>query len=230
MKNIASFKDLIHLLKENDSASDYQKDVRRMFDEAWSKMEADRKKRSMELQEIRRREEEQDRLQRAAWIGRVEQYEKLKSEGVDPNQLSSRGEHALYTAVERGNVNFVRAMLQDGVDPDLNEYRKGSGTPLHIASGLGKKEIMKLLLLAGADPNARISSNQVTPLKMAFIGSAGNTDKEVIKILLNAGADPFNHFADPKQVLNFFDGDISWWDNTPEVFKAIKRTKGLFKR
>jgi len=220
MVNIISFKKLkeILMISENESSE--------VFDEAWKRVEQKRKE---TWQQYKDREESrifQDRMAMAADWGNLKHYERLKEEGVDINQLSSLGEHPLVIAAAKGNTDFVRAMLEDGVDPDVDQYRKGKATPLHNAALNGCKEVMELLISAGADPNSKILTNGYTPLKMAILNR--NVGKEPIKILLNAGADPFSSFKNVREVLDFFDGDISWWKNYPPEFSRIMKTRRVF--
>lgn len=226
MVNIISFKKLKELLmlSENEKTEDVTQS-RSPFDEAWERVEQRRKENWEKYKEIEAKRASQDRMSRAAEWGNLKMYKKLKEEGVDINQVSSMGEHPLVIASAKGNTDFVRAMLEDGVDPDVDQYRNGKATPLIAASGPHHKEVMELLISAGADPNA-VMKNGYTPLKMAR--SKLSTDKEPIKILLNAGADPFSSFKNVREVLDFFDGDISWWHNYPPEFSRIVKTRRVF--
>jgi len=220
MVNIISFKKLKELLMLSENGSS------EVFDEAWKRVEQARKKNWERYKEWEQTRIMQDKMADAAEWGNLEQYERLKEEGVDINQLSSDGEHPLVIAAAKGNTDFVRAMLEDGVDPDVDQYRNGKATPLIAATAPGHKEVMELLISAGADPNAVISANGYTPLRMARLNRSA--DKEPIKILLNAGADPFSSFKNVREVLDFFDGDISWWHNYPPEFSRIVKTRRVF--
>ena len=47
---------------------------------------------------------------------------------------------------------------------DVNAKGESAGTPLHIATGYGHKEIVELLIAKGADVNAKTSDEDNTPL------------------------------------------------------------------
>lgn len=87
--------------------------------------------------------------------------EKLLAEGANPSRAGDEyGNRALVRAVERGNVELVRLLLDAGADPDL----KGNGmTPLGLAALKGQARIAHMLLRAGADPDLKGSDGN-TPL------------------------------------------------------------------
>ena len=90
----------------------------------------------------------------------------------------------LLDAAGRGDVDAVRALLDDGADPDL---ARGDGlTALHLAAREGHAEIVDVLIGAGAETGATTRIGDYTPLHLA--GGAGHA--EVVGALLEAGADP----------------------------------------
>lgn len=89
----------------------------------------------------------------------------------------------LLDAVYRGDVDQVRKLLEDCVNPDaLDEYK--DETALISASKKGHVEIVKLLLAANATLDA-VETDGYTALM--FAGKRGHT--ETVKTLLDAGAD-----------------------------------------
>ena len=99
-------------------------------------------------------------------------------------------EKKLSRASKRGRTEDVRRLLSIGMgDFNLkNGYKVNKGyklTPLHWAIGGGHKEIVQLLLDAGADLNeGLISAPSYTPLYLAAV------QKDIVQLLLDRGADP----------------------------------------
>jgi len=86
----------------------------------------------------------------------------------------------LVESARRGNIEEVRHLLAAGAD--VNARDQGY-TALMAASGEGHTEVVKLLLEAKAEPNAK------TDTGMDALGAAcGQGHAEVVKLLLKAGA------------------------------------------
>lgn len=114
-----------------------------------------------------------------------------------------RGETALHMAARAGQVEVVRCLLRNGamvdararVRPRPRPRPRGRGrqlttcppqedqTPLHIASRLGKTEMVQLLLQHMAHPDAA-TANGYTPLHI----SAREGQLETASVLMEAGA------------------------------------------
>ena len=135
----------------------------------------------------------------------------------------SSGEISRYTgimaAAARGDAKQIEGLIAKGENPDT---RDGYGrTPLHVAAYGGHHEAMRLLVLAGADPNALENdrydivtiaavANDIPTLKTALVlgGGAKNITSrydgtaliaaahlghaEVVRTLIRAGA-PLDH-------------------------------------
>jgi len=99
-------------------------------------------------------------------------------------QLACPGDDDLVAAIRRGDVEEVRR-LADGADicpePDRGTVQDSA---LHVAVQLGNEEVVRILLVAGADTEAR-DLDETTPL----LHAAERGDVAVIKLLLGAGAD-----------------------------------------
>jgi inversin len=64
---------------------------------------------------------------------------------------------------------FVKMLLAYQADPNVRD--KEGKSPLHIACGLGYRDVVALLLATGADVNAKIEGGQfdrMTPLLFAI--------------------------------------------------------------
>jgi ankyrin repeat protein len=89
---------------------------------------------------------------------------------------------AFSQACAGGDVDAIRALLQD--HPDLVRERVMSGsTGLHLA--IRHPQAIQVLIERGADPNARDTGDNATPLHFA----AGQGLVESVRVLLNAGAE-----------------------------------------
>ena len=92
-------------------------------------------------------------------------------------------DNMLLTACKNGQKGVVQAFLKKG-GIQLDKRDALGGTPLYYASAKGSRDIVKLLLEAGAD--ASIADNQSrTALHMA--SQAGN--KDIIRLLCDNGVD-----------------------------------------
>ncbi len=115
----------------------------------------------------------------AATLGDCAIPYELVAAGADVNAIGGDGQTALWRAASdpRGG-SLSRLLLQHGARTRVAD-REGR-TPLHGAAACGGLEAVRLLLAAGADPNAR-SAYGYTPLMEA-------TNAPVMKALLGAGA------------------------------------------
>lgn len=101
--------------------------------------------------------------------------------GKNPNAMAEFGRTPLHTAVEKGNLRAVEALLQ-GKATDLNLRDHEGMTPLHLAIAQGEKalSLIKLLLDKGADINAQDRDGN-TPLHYAWSMRVTKTVEELIK-------------------------------------------------
>ena len=76
-------------------------------------------------------------------------------------------EERLFTALREGDVPAVKDVLAD--HPEVVESRDSDGaTPLHLAALEGRRDIVHMLLDAGADVNARDERFGATPAGWAI--------------------------------------------------------------
>ncbi len=99
--------------------------------------------------------------------------------GANIDAVEGSGAWILKTAAEDGNTDFVRGLLRLGARVDKQSTGE---TALHRAAAGDHLQVMRLLLDAGADPNA-CDVDGWTPLHNAW-------SVEGAQLLLNAGADP----------------------------------------
>lgn len=87
----------------------------------------------------------------------------------------------LWQAAKEGDAATVGALLDSGVDPDV-EFRRG-GTALLFAAQRGQTEVVRLLLARGANPNACETLNNTTAIHF------GISRPEIVRLLVEHGAD-----------------------------------------
>ena len=76
----------------------------------------------------------------------------LANSGFGPNSRSLHDESALYVACQIGREDYVKLLLENGSDVDINTPETPHGwTPLFIACVEGHQTIVELLLQAGAN-------------------------------------------------------------------------------
>jgi ankyrin repeat protein len=80
--------------------------------------------------------------------------EHLLKAGVSPNATGPLGETALHTCAHTGNVDAAKALLARGAKVDAGDNWRGQ-TPLMWAAAQGHAAMVRVLVEAGADVNAR---------------------------------------------------------------------------
>lgn len=149
-------------------------------------------------------------LHLAAGAGHINVVRELLDRGADINARNNDKETPLHCAALYGRVEVVKELLQRGAEVNVHSFHepmpirhapdihhegrvefslrrlamlqnKHGKTPLHVAAYNGHETVVKELLNAGADVNARDAA-QITPLHMA-------RSVEVVAELLNRGAD-----------------------------------------
>ncbi len=132
----------------------------------------------------------------AATIGEVETMRLLLARGADAGVANDKGETPVILATKSKQADAVRLLIQKGVDVNVattsyNKVRNGpiamiKLTPLHRAAAFGPVEMVRDLLKAGADVNAR-ECRGLTPL--IFAVATEFAAPEIVQTLLKAGAD-----------------------------------------
>jgi uncharacterized protein len=99
------------------------------------------------------------------------------------NAFAADGFYPLGLAAFFGHRAIVEFLLERGADVSLAARNAQKVTAMHAGASRGGAEIVKMLLGAGADPNARQHGGYV-PLHSA----AANGDAAVVELLLKHGA------------------------------------------
>jgi ankyrin repeat protein len=123
----------------------------------------------------------------AAAIGDLERLRELVEGASAANDWSSDGFTPLHLAAFFGQAEAARFLLQHGADLEAvtrNRRFAAGAHPLHSAVAAQDREVVALLLEAGADPNAR-QHGGFTPLLEA--AQLGNVD--LVVLLLAHGTD-----------------------------------------
>jgi len=150
----------------------------------------------------------------AARAGSVDAARVLIEAGADVNQVTRYGWSPLLAATQNRNYQIAKFLIEHGADVDL--ANKGGWTPLYLATDnrnleggdyptrtpdMDHLEYIKLLLEAGADPNARLIESTETRTVFtnqwldeegatAFLRASQSGDVELMRLLLEHGADP----------------------------------------
>ena len=121
---------------------------------------------------------EEDFLNYAALIGNCELVERLIEGGVN---IKDQHNHALAYAALGGSVDALQKLLDYGANP--NGFLNDGLPAVTHASAQGHVEVVKLLIAAGADINARGSVQEGYVLNAAVRGQ----HYDVVNELINAG-------------------------------------------
>lgn len=132
--------------------------------------------------------------------------------GADINKVDNSGNTVLYIAAEKGDIEGVRFIIKSGADVN-KVHGKKRDTPVYsatwnkhdkcvnllieskadlnigpshllIAESNGNRELVKTMIIAGADVDERCYDHQTLLYHYAELG-----DEEIVKLLIEAGAD-----------------------------------------
>lgn len=125
----------------------------------------------------------QTALHWAAVRGSLGSIETLLRGGADPKIVDSKGYSVCHVAAQYGQVSILYHMyMKWGMDTDSPD--NDGRTPLHWACYKGYRDVVKLLIVMGADV-MKMDSEECTPLHWAAI--KGHTDASMV--LLQGGAE-----------------------------------------
>ena len=118
--------------------------------------------------------------------------EKLVGRGADVNLAIAGGVTPLFFAAERGHLEAARALLRaPGIR--VNQPAGIRYVPLGAAVQYAHKEMVRLLLRKGADPNLKTATG-LTPLHVACL----HGNMAIVQMLLHCGADTYAEVMDPE--------------------------------
>jgi len=90
----------------------------------------------------------------------------IKLGEVDINALGENEQTAILMATKKGKINKMKVILEAGIN-NVNKSDIYGNTPLYISSRDGKKDMVELLLMHGADPNVKPFGLTPTPKEIA---------------------------------------------------------------
>jgi ankyrin repeat protein len=106
----------------------------------------------------------------------------LRAHGADLGAVDGNGVTLLQEAARFDDLALVKELLERGHPQDPDHY---GYTPLHSAAAYGNVAVARVLLAAGAAPDARAKSGE-SPLYQAV---SQESPAELVALLLDAGAD-----------------------------------------
>src|SRR3989454_7697328 len=95
----------------------------------------------------------------------------------------------VFEAAAAGDTERVREIVEP--DPaQANGVAPDGYSPLGLAAFFKRRDVVRYLLDAGADPRPASRQGGFTPLHSAVANDAGARDVEIVRMLLDKGADP----------------------------------------
>jgi ankyrin repeat protein len=141
-------------------------------------------------------------LVNASASGNLKLVQMLLDMGADVNKRTRKDESALSEAVCARNIEIVKLLISAGAKPCSEDMPE-----IMIAAGNGDKEIIEILIKAGADVNA--SNHMGCSLHCAV--TRGRAD--IVEILLKSGASIKIRDNEGKTPLEYARQSISSWTN-----------------
>lgn len=114
------------------------------------------------------------------------------------NAFSDDGYPAVSLAIFFGQPHIAQTLIERGANVNVSSRNAQHVAPIHGAASVKNREMVRLLLEHGADPNARQERGFVALHTAALHG-----DIEMAKVLLEHGADPRAASDDGKTALAF---------------------------
>lgn len=127
----------------------------------------------------------------------------LLENGADAISRGYFGQYPIHWASCSDNVNIVKLILAYGADPNVYDIRGRLPTFSAITSKKNKDQILKILLDAGCDPNAKQKNSDATILSSLVAMDDTPDVLNSIKIVLESGGD-LNHVGKNKLTIYKF--------------------------
>lgn len=142
----------------------------------------------------------------------MHEYDQWKKCGFDINYVfkdSPKEFTLLHFAVNFGDINVTKLLLEEGADIDIKDQNKN--TSLHLAASNGHTDTVKLLMEKGSDLSV-VDKEGNTSLHLA--ASNGHTD--IVKLLVEKGSDLSAVNKNGDTPLN-----IAFYNNHTKIVKCL---------
>lgn len=142
----------------------------------------------------------------------MHEYDQWKKCGFDINYFfkdSPKEFTLLHFAVNFGDINVTKLLLEEGADIDIKDQNKN--TSLHLAASNGHTDTVKLLMEKGSDLSV-VDKEGNTSLHLA--ASNGHTD--IVKLLVEKGSDLSAVNKNGDTPLN-----IAFYNNHTKIVKCL---------
>lgn len=146
-----------------------------------------------------------------------ETVKRLVNSGFDVKTKNERGETALHVAVQHGNLEIVRFLLEKGAKVSVKDKQKRAPLAMIFDSfgdddKAAAREIIRLLVSNGANIDVRNDDDGDATLLMS---AAEDDDVEAVRFLLELGANPNLKDEDGETAMRKTDSD--------EIRRLLKR-------
>ena len=165
----------------------------------------------------------------------------LLEHGADPNAIGS-GYTALHAAILRGDLKLVNALLARGANPNL-PIAKGTpmrrdttdwnlpatliGTPPYLlAARFLEPDIMKALVVGGADPNVIMPNGTTAVMLAAGMGSSRTASRRGIETIDFGKVEPESRVRDAVAAAVALGGDVNAASQTGDTALHVTAALG----